>query len=345
MQYKQFSIEEREVIQRMWWERKPVRVIAHELCRSPSSVSRELRRNFPPEHKIYTPRLAHARALEYRKHRGRADRLKSDRIRFYVVSHLKIRWSPEQISHRIKKDIGAHISHEAIYQFIYSQIHRSGWGYLKPNCEDLRPYLRRKRKRRIRKEARRCQRIFKPLGNSIDIRPVVVDTRTRIGDWEGDTVESCDHKPGINTLVERRTGLVMITKLSDKTGAATTAAVTQRFWSLPKKTTRTLTLDRGPENNDWQTLERLTGIKCFFARAYHSWERGSNENANGLIRDYFPKKTDFTMITDEEIAFVENKLNTRPRKRLDWLTPLEVFSKELNQFNIIFKMPSVALQG
>jgi len=345
MQYKQFSIEEREIIQRMWWERKPVRAIAHTLCRSPSSVSRELRRNFPPEHKIYTPRLAHARALEYRKHRGRADRLKNDRIRSYVVSRLKKRWSPEQISHLIKKDIGAHISHEAIYQFIYSQIHRNGWGYLKPGCEDLRPYLRRKRKRRIRKGARRCQRIFKPLGSPIDIRPAVVDTRTRIGDWEGDTVESRDHKPGINTLVERRTGLVMMTKLLDKTGAATTTAVARRFWSLPKKTTRTLTLDRGPENSDWQTLEHLTGIKCFFARAYHSWERGSNENANGLIRDYFPKKTDFTMITDEEIAFVENELNTRPRKRLDWLTPLEVFSKELNQFNIILKMPSVALQG
>lgn len=194
----------------MAYQHLTIRDIAAILGRNPSSISREVRKNFVPYGKRYLPRFAHARALEHRRHRGRTDRLKNSCIRSYVVSRLKRRWSPEQISHRIVHEIDERISHEAIYQFVYDQIYRKGYGEIKPCREDLRPYLRHKRKRRIRKGSRRCQRIFKPLGRSIDLRPAIVDTRKRIGDWEGDTVESCDHKPGINTLVERKTGLVMI---------------------------------------------------------------------------------------------------------------------------------------
>lgn len=329
MYYKHFSIEEREFLQILWCQHRSIRTIAKALKRSPASVSRELRRNFPPEHKSYTPRLAHERALAKRKYRGRTERLKNDVIREYVVSHIKERWSPEQIAGRIKHDLKETISHEAIYQFIYAQIHRQGWGDLKPHCEDLRLYLRRRRKRRIHKGARRCQRVFKSLGASIDERPAIVDDRKRIGDWEGDTVESCFHKPGINTLVERRTGLVLISKLSDRTSMATTSVVSHRLSQFPIQNKQTLTLDRGSENSDWQMLEALTGLRCFFAHAYRSWERGTNENTNGLIRDYFPKKTDFTEVTDAQIMAVEYALNTRPRKRLDWLTPLEVFGVAL----------------
>lgn len=247
MQYKHFTIEEREKLQLMWWERKSIRHMAREVNRSPSSVSRELKRNFPPERKVYAPRLAHERALRKRKNRGREDRLKNDVIRRYVIKHLKLRWSPEQIAGRIKLDLEETISHEAIYQYVYAQIHRDGWGYLRPGHEDLRPYLRRRRKRRIKKGARRCHRIFKPKGASITERPTIVVERSRIGDWEGDTIESRDHKPGINTLVERATGLVFITKLSSKTSASTTKAVTTRFHMLPKNAKQTLTLDNGPE--------------------------------------------------------------------------------------------------
>lgn len=329
MHYTHLTIEEREKIQLMWWERKSVRAMARALNRSPSSMSRELKRNFPPEHKVYAPRLAHERALRKRKNRGREDRLKNGIIRKYVIKHLKKRWSPEQIAGRMKIDIGEHISHEAIYQYIYAQIHRDGWGYLRSGHEDLRLCLRRRRKRRLKKGARRCQRVFKPKGASIDERPTVVAQRTRIGDWEGDTVESRDHKPGINTLVERATGLVFITKLSSRKSAATTKAVTARLNTLPKIMKQTLTLDNGPENQDWQTPEVQAGLRCYFAHPYRSSERGTNENTNGLIRDYFPKKTDFTTIPDEAISFVEKELNTRPRKRLGYLTPLEVVSVAL----------------
>lgn len=344
--YKHLSIEEREQIQQGLWGRKSLRTIAKVLGRQPSSISREIERNLPAERFLYTPRLSHERAQEKRKSRGRQDRLKNEVIREYVISHLKLRWSPEQIANRIKEDVpGEGISHEAIYQYVYHQIHRQGYGHLKPGCQDLRIYLRRRKKRRTRKGQRRCQRTFNPRGLSIDLRPKVIDNRIRLGDWESDTVASKDNGTGINTLVERKTRLVFITRLEDKTSQATVSAIESRVKNLPEQAKQTVTLDNGPENQRWQELEERTGLKCFFAHAYHSWERGTSENTNGLIRDYFPKKTDFTVIPPEDLQRVEYLLNTRPRKRLNWLTPLEVFSKELNQFNISISMPSVALAG
>lgn len=350
MKYKHFSIQEREKIQYGLWEKKSVREIAKTLNRSFSSIYKEIKKNRDSlGRRRYVPREAQERALQNRHLRGREDRLKNDTIRSYVIAGLKKKTSPEQIAGRIRYDHpGYSISHEAIYQFIYSQIHRNGWGLLRPGCEDLRSYLRRRKKRRTHKGMRRCQRLSIEKGLSIELRPVVVQTRSRIGDWESDTVESKDHKPGINTLVERKTGLVFITKLRDKTSQATIEVIESRTRDLPKELKQTATFDNGPENQKWQELQARTGFKCFFAHPYCSGERGTNENTNGLIRDYFPKKTDFTVIADEQIQKVESLLNNRPRKRLNWLTPLEVFSRKLNSFNIsinTINMPSVALAG
>lgn len=329
MKYKHLNILEREKIQELFWLKKSVRYIAEALNRSPASISRELRRNFPKEHKRYTPRLAHERALFKRTCRGRTERLKTHAIREYVVSHLKLGWSPAQISAVAKKEKIGLISHEAIYQFVYAQIHRNGYGYLRPGHEDLRIYLRRKQKRRQKKGMRKSQRIFRPRGVSIDERPKIVDARVRIGDWEGDTVESCDHKPGVNTLLERKTGLFLITKVLDKTSRATVLAMEKRMNVLPGIMKKTITLDNGPENSDWQTMEEKTKLRTFFAHPYHSWERGANENANGLLREYFPKGTDFATIPNEEIEAVEFRLNSRPRKRLGWMSPLQAMSVAL----------------
>ena len=324
MIYKHFSVSEREQIQKGIWEKKSIRDIAEELGRSPSSISRELKRNNPEQQKRYTPRKAQERALEKRKSRGRTDRLKNKTIRAYVILHLKLGWSPEQISGCIFRDIHERISHEAIYQYVYAQVHRNGNGYIRPGKEDLRIFLRRKQNRRQKKGMRKSKRVFKFQGPSIDLRPQVVDTRKRVGDWEGDTVESCDHKPGVNTLLERKSGLFLVTRVRDKSGSATRDAVEKRMRTLPAHVKRTLTLDNGPENRDWQPLEKHTNLKIYFAHPYHSWERGANENANGLLREYFPKGTDFATVTDEELARVEHILNTRPRKRLGWKTPLQV---------------------
>lgn len=329
MPYKHLTIQERETIQLMLWEKKSIRTIAKAINRSPSTLSREINKNYVPHGKRYLPRVAHQKALKKRKSRGRKDRLKNQEVRAYVIARLKKKWSPEQISGRIQTDINQTISHEAIYQYVYHQIYRNGYGYLKPKCEDLRVYLRRKRKRRIPKGARRCQRVFKLKGTIIEQRPDIVAQRQRIGDWESDTVESKDRKPGINTLVERQTGLVFISKLFNRTSRATTIAIANRLNCLPLKTKQTITFDNGTENSGWRELEKKTGVKTFFCNPYHSWERGTNENTNGLIRDYFPKKTDFTIVSDEEIKYVEKELNNRPRKRLGYKTPLEVFSVAL----------------
>lgn len=329
MTYQHFSVEERETIQLGLWRKESIRAIAQRLGRSPSSVAREITRNRPPEKRRYTPRLAHERAMTKRKSRGRQERLKNDRIRQYVTAHLKRRWSPEQIAGRIQRDLGETISHEAIYQFIYAQMHRHGYGSVKPGKEDLRPYLRRRRKRRIPPGTRRCQRVLRPKGLSIELRPKVVERRSRLGDWEGDTVESAGRKPGINTLVDRKTGKVCITKLPNRTAAATAKAVTKRLGNVPKQARHTVTLDNGTENQYWQEIKQASGADCFFAHPYSSWERGSNENTNGLIRDYFPKSTDFTTIVDEELAYVERELNNRPRKRLGYLTPNEAWGVAL----------------
>ncbi len=349
MRYTHFSIEEREKLQYLWWERKSVREMARILGRSPSSISREFKRNFPKKHRVYASRLANERALQKRKSRGRHDRLKNRTIKDYVIKELKKRTSPEQIAGRIKIDIsGATISHEAIYQFIYAQIHRDGYGWLKPGCQDLRSYLRRRKKRRTHQGTRRCQRVLRMPGLSIDVRPTVVEEKTRPGDWESDSVASKDNQAGINTLLERKTGLVCITKLQAKTAEATVSAIESRMKNLPKALRQTMTFDNGSENQKWDELQARTGVQSYFAHAYHFWERGANENVNGLIRDFFPKKTDFRNVSEVELQAVEDNLNNRPRKRLGWLTPLEALAKELEKFNMSINtvnLRSVALAG
>lgn len=329
MQYRHFSIEERELLQTLRWQKRSVRAIAKTLNRSPSSVYRELHRTGAANQHYYIPRLAHERALAKRKCRGRTERLKNERVRFYVVAKLKLRWSPEQIAGRIRLDLGERISHEAIYQYIYAQINRDGWGFPKSGKEDLRSCLRRHRRHRMKKGLRRSERVLKPFGASIENRPKIVASRKRIGDWEGDTVESCHHQPGVNTLLERKTGLYLVTKVRDKTGRATVEAMQKRMAVIPGQFKHTLTLDNGPENRDWQLIEAETKLKTFYAHPYCSGERGANENTNGLLRDYYPKGTDFGMISEAELVVVEYRLNTRPRKRLGWRTPLEAWSVAL----------------
>ena len=312
------TIEEREEIQKGIWDKESIRSIAGRLGRPHSTILREVGRNTPLRPTAYKPRLADERAREKRKSRGRTERLKTHELREYVGTQLKLGWSPEQIAHTAPLPI----SHEAIYQYVYAQVHRNGYGYTKPGHEDLRPYLARRHKKRAKMGGRKGQRIFRPNGPSIEVRPRVVSKRTRIGDWEGDSIESRDHAPGLNSLVDRMTGLLLLSKLSDKTARATTEVVALRLSAM---TAHTLTLDNGPENQYWRELEAGTGASVYFAHPYCSGERGTNENTNGLVRRVYPKGTDFRLVSDEDIAALEYALNTRPRKRLGWKTPLEVW--------------------
>lgn len=323
MKFKHLNIEEREIIQEMLWKKESVRNIAKRLNRSTSSISREINKNIPKNQRKYTPRVANERALANRKERGRKERLKNHIIREYVKDKLKLRWSPEQISGRITIDLNESISHEAIYQYIYHQIYRDGYGYLKPNCEDFRICLRRKRKRRQHKFSRKSQRIFKQLDESINNRPMYINKRLRFGDWESDTVESCNHLPGVNTLLERKSGLYLISKLNNSNSEETSKTIERRLLELPKILVKTITFDNGKENNNFKYLRDNLNVQTYHCNPYHSFERGSNENTNGLLRDYFPKKTNFQNVSDEELSMVEYLLNTRPRKRLNYLSPLE----------------------
>jgi transposase, IS30 family len=326
MKFKHFSIEEREKIQELLWQGASIRSIARAITRSPSSVSREISKNIPLK-RSYRPRLAHDRAIEKRSSRGRKLRLKSGFIRRYVVDHLKDGLSPEQISGRLTLEYpNESISYEAIYQYIYDQVYREGWGGLKPYHRDLRKYLKRRHKRRQKKGMRRSQRMWRPKGPPIDLRPKEVEQRKTVGHWETDSVVSRQSSVALNTIVERKTGLVFITKVENGTAEATREAVTKRLGVLPPSVRETITSDNGSENALYDSVMTELCILWFFAHPYHSWERGTNENTNGLIRWYFPKGTDFATIPDETIKAVEDALNNRPRKRLGWKTPLEAFN-------------------
>lgn len=328
-QYKQLSIEEREIIQFGLWEKKSLKTIAGELGRSTATISRELKRNCEAGRRRYFPRLAHQRTKDRIRTRGKRFRLKNSFIREYVIGKLKANYSPEQIAGRLKVDYPEYeISHEAIYQFIYTQYHRQGYG----DCvgEDLRVYLKRRHRARHRKNAPfRQQRLKIPDAVSILQRPAEIELRLTLGHWEGDSMVSRQSKFGLNTLVERKSGLVFITKIKNGKAEETNRTVVSRLGALEPEKRQTLTLDNGAENSGHKIITKKLGTACYFAQPYHSWERGTNENTNGLIRYYLPKKTDFKLVTNQQIERIENILNNRPRKRLQWLTPLEVFSGQV----------------
>jgi len=316
--YKQLTQSEREHIANLLSEGYSLGDVAKALGRNKSTISRELARNAAPERQRYTPCRAHARACERKTEANTHERLKNDFIRQYVKDGLEKGWSPEQISGRIRIDHPGHsINHEAIYQYIYHPQN--------PHRLEMINLLRRAHKKRKNKSIGRKERKTKiPNRIPIDARPKSVENRRRCGHWEGDSLISRKSNAALNTLTERKSRLVLITKLPRKGAAETNRAIINRLKKLPAKGRQTLTLDNGTENAKHEQLSAKLGIKCYFAHPYASWERGTNENINGLIRWYLPKGTDFSKIAPELIARIEYLLNSRPRKCLGYKTPLEV---------------------
>jgi IS30 family transposase len=316
--YKHLSQEEREIIANLLSGGSSLGDIAKAVGRDRSTISRELTRNSPPERRRYVPCRAHARACERKTKANKHERLKNDLVRQYVKEGLAKGWSPEQISGRIRIDHpGQTINHEAVYQYIYHPQN--------PDRLEMIQLLRRAHKKRKNKGIGRKVRKTKiPNRIPIDARPKSIEDRRHYGHWEGDSLISRKSKAALNTLVERKSRLVLITKLLRKSADETNRAVIDRLKKLPAKGRQTLTLDNGTENAKHELLSIKLGIRCYFARPYASWERGTNENINGLIRWYLPKGTDFRTITPEQIARIEYLLNSRPRKCLGYKTPLEV---------------------
>ncbi len=324
--FSQLTVDDRVKIEIRYRDGWSLRAIAEYLGngRTASSVCREI--DGKPRKGIgkYQAHISHEKALNERMGK-KSLKLKNELVRNYVVDKLKLGWSPEQISLRLSIDhLGQTISYEAIYNYIYGQVHREGNGAIKKNCEDLRQYLARRHKRRQKKGFRKAQKLERLVLPSIEDRPTEVDKREIVGHWEDDTIVSKQSLPRIKSINERVSGVVFLQKMMNGTSEESTRAVCERLSFIPSPFRKTLTRDRGTENVGYKMIETNLNISCFFAHSYCSYERGSNENLNGLVRRFFPKKTDFAKVSDEKIRNVEYLLNTRPRKRFYGKTPLEV---------------------
>ncbi|OHB99976.1 MAG: hypothetical protein A2Z57_12435 [Planctomycetes bacterium RIFCSPHIGHO2_12_39_6] len=317
-QYKHLTMVERDKITELRYEWKNISEIARALRCHKSTISRELKRNSSQGYKLYLSHRAQQRADQRRTETRCRQRLKNDLVRNYVQEKLMTGWSPEIIAGRIKKDYpGFSISHEAIYQYIY---HKQT-----PNRLELIACLRRAHRKRKQKGISRKERKTKiPNRISIDLRPKSVETRRQFGHWEGDSLVSRKSTAALNSLTERKSRLVLLTKLDRKGAVETKNAIISRLQHLPPNAKRSLTLDNGTENTQHQEITNVLGIKCFFAHPYASWQRGTNENINGLVRWFLPKGTDFSKITDQQISNIESLINNRPRKCLKFNTPNEV---------------------
>lgn len=317
-QYRHLSIDEREQIAQLRNEGTGLNEIARQLVRDKGTLSRELKRNGAPLYNSYTPCRAQHRSDERRRTASRRERLRDETLRQYVHEKLFAGWAPEQISGRLPLEHrGLSISAEAIYQYIYDA--------KTEDREDLISCLRRSHKKRKQRAVVRKQKRTKiPNRVSIEDRPQSVESRRTYGHWEGDSMVSRKSTFALNSLTERKSRLIMITRINRNGATETLDAVISRLGALPHTFRRTLTLDNGTENSKHEVITEGIGIKCYFAHPYASWERGTNENANGLVRWYFPKGTDFAKITDDQIALVERLLNNRPRKCLGFRTPIEV---------------------
>ena len=314
--YNQISSDERDKIAVLKANGFNLSDIARLLGRNRSTISREIRRNASIKYKCYTPHHAQARSQERKQRANTHERLKNDAIRAYVEEKLKEDFSPEQIAGRISMDCpGLNVSHEAIYQYIYSD---------KP---ELKQYLARHyrvRKKRGKKNTGSAQTI--PNRVEIRQRPADVEKRLVIGHWESDSVVSRQSKAALAVSVERKSRLTKIVKIQRRTSEKFSQAVINSLSNIAENRRLTITYDNGKENAEHEKVNEVLNVQSYFCQPYHSWEKGTVENTIGLIRRYFPKKTDFAKVTDQQIRDVEHRLNSRPRKCLGFKTPDEVFS-------------------
>lgn len=321
--YTRLIFEERvkiEVYHLLKWS---VEDIGLKLNRSKSSISRELSR-YPLKYSA-----SRAQAEADRKSRGHNKNCRigdNPELLKIITKYLRKRWSPAQIStHLKKKYVGIkemQTSHESIYTYIY----------LLPKGElrkELISYLRQKKKSRYKRKGEYDKRGTIPEMISIEERPASVESRSVAGHWEGDLIMGKNHKSAIGSIVERKTRTVILVKLKNKDATAVRKAFEKEMETLPQQMKKTLTYDQGREMSEHKLFTANTKMKVYFCHPASPWERGTNENTNMLIRDYFPKGTDFDLIPKKEIKRVQHELNERIRKTLNWESPKDVFESEI----------------
>jgi IS30 family transposase len=316
MAYYHFRPEEREVISQMVAAGKSAAAIAKFLHRDPTSVRRELRRNGFKG--LYC--AMHAQQLAGRRRReGRAQcrKLSRPENREYVQQRLRKCWSPEQIAGRSKRDFPTDprrkLSRQTIYTWLANDDHRRRW------IVYLRQYKRRRR------HARAPGRVDRAL----EKRPAIINERGRYGDWEGDTiVGSGRHGGAMITLVERKSGYLALLPVTSRKAALVRRSICGRLTQLPGELCQSITFDNGSEFAEYAIIEKALGLQVFFTDPHAPWQRGTDENTNGLVRQFFPKGTNLTLVSRHKASKVEHLLNDRPRKRLNFQTPSEVLEAE-----------------
>ncbi len=300
--------------------------IANELGRAKSSISVLIASNKDKRDGTFRANLAARRRAERKLRQRKRVKLEvNERLLLEIyIGMVYLRRSPEQIAHRLRKeyprDTIMHIASETIYEYIYVRAR----GILR---EDLIASLRKPQRHRGQRRRRAVLQGTLPNMTSIDERPAGVLSRRIPGHWESDLIVGKDHKSALISLVERKfryTILIRITSLDAETFAD---KVTEVLNGLPQKLRRTMTHDNGKEIAKAFDIETKTGIRVYVTHPRSPWQRGTNENTNGLVREFFPKGTDFRVVTDDEVLYVQELLNSRPRKTLDWATPSEVLLK------------------
>lgn len=319
--FKRMGLEEREELAILKAAGKSIREIARILGRSHSTLSREIKYHGSFGHKMhYSPCGANDIARMKRRKAGRKRVLDNPEIKIYVEDKIKLGWAPEIVSGRLPIDkSGYSVSHETIYQYVYGQ----SW--------DLVGYLpRRHRWRRPKNRLRKAQGSLIPNRLSIDNRPQYINQRKQFGHWESDLLVSHQSHHALNVMVERKSRYLQIIPIPDKSSLSTSQAILSRLFPLDQSARRSITYDNGLENARHEEINQILKTRSYFCNAYHSWEKGSVENANGLIRRYIPKKTDLSLISTDQIRYIEEQLNNRPKKCLEYKTPKEVFNSFLN---------------
>lgn len=293
--------------------------IAVRIWRSKSTVTREINSNKGgPARRHYSAKFAQSQSQFRRYLATKMNPSKDPKIWEYVEAKIKVGWTPEIISGRIKIDLpGFSVSHESIYQHVYE------------SPDELCSYLPSRRMYRRPKGPRRAKKSKIPNRLSILKRPESVQQREEIGHWESDSIVSRKSKVGLNVMVERKIRYTQITKIPDLTADITQLAITSRLSTWNPEWLKSITYDNGGENSRHEDVNQMLGTQSYFCEPYHSWEKGSVEQVNMLIRRYVPKGSDLAKLTDEQILFIETQLNNRPRKCLDYQTPLEA----LNSFS------------
>ncbi len=308
------TFKEREILYRMNRKGSSKSEIAEALGRHRTTIYRELARNTGGCG--YRPQQAQRKAEERRLRCRREPKLRCPKLEEYVTKALKKKWSPDAIAGRSKRDFPQTPDRQVSHQTIYN--------WLRAEASELRIHLRRGG-RRSRPETR--GQLTDCIG--IDGRPKIVDSKRRYGDWEGDTVVSPGRRSGVVTVVERKSKYLRVRKTADLKSATTMRAACRGMKDLPENLLHTITLDNGKEFAQHERLTDKLGLAVYFARPYASWQRGLNENTNGLFRQFFPKGTDFARISHHEVARAEKLLNERPRKGLDYRTPCEMIAEKM----------------